>query len=42
MKPQVAREEVFKEVIKKSMGLIRASPVTSEGLPKYGTAVLSL
>ncbi|MEM1732913.1 MAG: aldehyde ferredoxin oxidoreductase family protein [Desulfurococcaceae archaeon] len=40
MKPQVAREEVFREVVKKSMGLIRASPVTSEGLPKYGTAVL--
>ncbi|MEM1638641.1 MAG: aldehyde ferredoxin oxidoreductase family protein [Desulfurococcaceae archaeon] len=40
MKPQVAKEEVFKEVVKKSMGLIRASPVTSEGLPKYGTAVL--
>ncbi|MEM1706276.1 MAG: aldehyde ferredoxin oxidoreductase family protein [Thermosphaera sp.] len=40
MKPQVAKEELFKETVKKSMELIRKSPVTSEGLPKFGTAVL--
>lgn len=40
MKPPIAREELFREVVKKSMEYVRRSPVTSEGLPKYGTAIL--
>lgn len=40
MKPPIAREEFFRDVVKKSMDLVRKSPVTSEGLPKYGTAIL--
>ncbi|MEM4717576.1 MAG: aldehyde ferredoxin oxidoreductase family protein [Desulfurococcaceae archaeon] len=39
-KPPIAREEVFREVVKKSIDLVKKSPVTSEGLPKYGTAIL--
>ncbi|ABN69774.1 aldehyde ferredoxin oxidoreductase [Staphylothermus marinus F1] len=40
MKPKVAKEEVFKEVVAKMVKKHRESPVTSEGLPKLGTAIL--
>ncbi|MEZ0290318.1 MAG: aldehyde ferredoxin oxidoreductase family protein [Sulfolobales archaeon] len=40
MKPSIADEARYKEVVARSNELIRKSPVTSEGLPKYGTAVL--
>ncbi|MEM0000503.1 MAG: aldehyde ferredoxin oxidoreductase family protein [Desulfurococcaceae archaeon] len=40
MKPPVASEEKLEEVAVKSMELIKKSPVTSQALPKYGTAVL--
>lgn len=40
MKPPIGNEALFKEVVVKSIDLIKKSPVTSEGLPKYGTAIL--
>jgi len=40
MRPKVANEEKFREVVAKSMELLKKSPITSEALPKYGTAVL--
>ena len=40
MKPPVAREELLEEVAVKSLEIIKKSPVTSQALPKYGTAVL--
>lgn len=39
-KVEVADEEGFKKVSKEALQKIRTNPVTSEGLPKYGTAVL--
>jgi aldehyde:ferredoxin oxidoreductase len=40
MKPKIADEEAFKEAMKKAVNKHKESPVTSEGLPKYGTAIL--
>ncbi|MEM4788293.1 MAG: aldehyde ferredoxin oxidoreductase family protein [Ignisphaera sp.] len=40
MKPPVADEDRLEEVALKSMELIKRSPLTSQSLPKYGTAVL--
>ncbi len=40
MKPKVAKEDKFREAIMKASKKHKESPVTSEGLPKYGTAVL--
>jgi aldehyde:ferredoxin oxidoreductase len=40
MAPKVANEEKFREAVEKSVELIKKSPITSEALPKYGTAVL--
>ncbi|MEM1525740.1 MAG: aldehyde ferredoxin oxidoreductase family protein [Ignisphaera sp.] len=40
MKPPVADEEKLEEVALKSMELVKRSPLTSQSLPKYGTAVL--
>ncbi|MCX8209252.1 MAG: aldehyde ferredoxin oxidoreductase family protein [Sulfolobales archaeon] len=40
MKPPIADEARFRKVVAKSMELIKKSPITSEALPKYGTAVL--
>ncbi|MEM0196601.1 MAG: aldehyde ferredoxin oxidoreductase family protein [Sulfolobales archaeon] len=40
MKPPIANEAKFREVVVKSMDLIKRSAITSEALPKYGTAVL--
>ncbi|WP_350309101.1 aldehyde ferredoxin oxidoreductase family protein [Ignisphaera cupida] len=40
MKPRVANEERLEEVALKSMDIIKKSPVTSQTLPKYGTAAL--
>ena len=39
-KPKVAKEGKFREAIAKAARKHRESPVTSEGLPKFGTAVL--
>ncbi|MHA1590096.1 MAG: aldehyde ferredoxin oxidoreductase family protein [Candidatus Njordarchaeales archaeon] len=39
-KVPIANEEKFREVLADSMDKIKKSPVTSESLPKYGTAVL--
>ncbi len=39
-KPKVAKEDEFREAVAKAMEKIKKSPVTSEALPKYGTAVL--
>ncbi|MEM1927494.1 MAG: aldehyde ferredoxin oxidoreductase family protein [Acidilobaceae archaeon] len=36
----VAREDAFREIVLKGMELAKKSPVTSQALPKYGTAVL--
>ncbi|MEM2852529.1 MAG: aldehyde ferredoxin oxidoreductase family protein [Ignisphaera sp.] len=40
MRPEVADEERLEEVAAKSLDIIKKSPVTSQSLPKYGTAVL--
>jgi len=40
MKPPVASEERLEEVAMKSLEIIKRSPVTSQTLPKYGTAAL--
>ncbi|OYT33691.1 aldehyde ferredoxin oxidoreductase [Archaeoglobales archaeon ex4484_92] len=39
-RPSVAKPEDFKKESKKAIEKLRQNPVTSEGLPKYGTAVL--
>ncbi len=39
-RPEPADPEKYKEVSKKAIEKIKNHPVTSEGLPKYGTAVL--
>jgi len=39
-RPKIAKQEMFTEVAKSVMKKIKESPVTSEALPKYGTAVL--
>lgn len=39
-KPKIAKPELFKEVVVEAMEKHKKSPVTSEALPKYGTAVL--
>jgi len=40
MRPPVADEERLEEVAMKSLDVIKKSPVTSQTLPKYGTAAL--
>jgi len=40
MKPPVADEAKLEEVAMKSLDIIKKSPVTSQTLPKYGTAAL--
>jgi len=40
MVPKVAKEDKLEEISEKSMDIIKKSPVTSQSLPKYGTAVL--
>lgn len=39
-KPKVAKEDAFREAVAKAAKKHRENPVTSEGLPKFGTAVL--
>ncbi|RLG61541.1 aldehyde ferredoxin oxidoreductase [Candidatus Geothermarchaeota archaeon] len=39
-KPKVAKPDLFKEAVMEESKKHRESPVTSEGLPKYGTAIL--
>ena len=39
-KVPIANEEKFREALKDAMDKIKKSPVTSEALPKFGTAVL--
>ncbi len=39
-RPEVAKPEELKEESKKALEKIKQNPVTGEGLPKYGTAVL--
>ncbi len=39
-KIEVAKEEEYKEAQKKALEKVRSHPVTSEGLPTYGTAIL--
>ncbi|MBO8179956.1 MAG: aldehyde ferredoxin oxidoreductase family protein [Archaeoglobus sp.] len=39
-RPEIARPEEFKAVSKEMLDKIKQNPVTGEGLPKYGTAVL--
>ncbi|MCS7108549.1 MAG: aldehyde ferredoxin oxidoreductase family protein [Sulfolobales archaeon] len=39
-KPPIANQSKFSEVVKEAMRKIKESPVTSESLPKYGTAIL--
>ncbi|MEM0362064.1 MAG: aldehyde ferredoxin oxidoreductase family protein [Sulfolobales archaeon] len=39
-KPPIANEDKFREIAREAMKKIKESPVTSESLPKYGTAVL--
>ena len=39
-KPPIAREDKFKEVSAKINKKIKENPVTGQGLPKYGTAIL--
>jgi aldehyde:ferredoxin oxidoreductase len=39
-RPQPAKPDEFDEVSKEAMNKIKANPVTGEGLPKYGTAIL--
>ncbi|MEM4842315.1 MAG: aldehyde ferredoxin oxidoreductase family protein, partial [Acidilobaceae archaeon] len=40
MKIPIANQEAFREAVLKGMELAKKSPVTSQALPKYGTAVL--
>ncbi len=39
-RPEVAKPDEFKEASKQALEKIRQNPVTGEGLPKYGTAIL--
>ncbi len=39
-RPQPAKPDEFDEVSKEAINKIRKNPVTGEGLPKYGTAIL--
>ncbi len=39
-RPRIAREDVFREASKIAMEKILKNPVTSQSLPRYGTAVL--
>ncbi len=39
-RPEPADQERYREVVKKAIEKIKSHPVTSEGLPRYGTAVL--
>lgn len=39
-RPEIAKPDEFKEESKKALEKIKQNPVTGEGLPKYGTAVL--
>ncbi|MET1123681.1 MAG: aldehyde ferredoxin oxidoreductase family protein [Archaeoglobaceae archaeon] len=39
-RPEVAKPEEFREASKRALEKIKQNPVTGEGLPKYGTAVL--
>ncbi len=39
-RPQPAKPDEFKEVSKEALEKVRKNPVTGEGLPKYGTAIL--
>lgn len=39
-RPEIAKPEEFKEASKQALEKIKQNPVTGEGLPKYGTAVL--
>jgi len=39
-RPQPAKPDEFNEVSKEAMNKIKTNPVTGEGLPKYGTAIL--
>lgn len=39
-KPKIADEEAFRFYVRECQKLIKESPVTSEGLPTYGTAIL--
>jgi aldehyde:ferredoxin oxidoreductase len=40
-KVPIAHEEKYKEVLKVAMDKVKANPVTSQGLPTYGTMVLN-
>ena len=40
MKPTIADEEKFREAVKANIDKLKKHPVTSDALPKYGTAVL--
>ncbi len=39
-RPEPAEPEKYKELVKKAIDKIKSHPVTSEGLPRYGTAIL--
>ncbi len=39
-RPEVARPDEFKRVSKEAIEKLKKDPVTGEGLPKYGTAIL--
>ncbi len=39
-RPEIAKEEEFREAAKSALEKIKQNPVTGEGLPNYGTAVL--
>lgn len=39
-RPEIAKPEEFKEASKEALDKIKENPVTGEGLPTYGTAVL--
>ncbi|NOY11566.1 MAG: aldehyde ferredoxin oxidoreductase family protein [Archaeoglobi archaeon] len=39
-RPEIAKPDEFKEATKSALDKIKQNPVTGEGLPKYGTAVL--
>lgn len=40
MKPEVARADEYRKLVTELSERIRKNPVTGEGLPKYGTAIL--
>jgi len=39
-RPKIGNEEKFREAVANAMKKIKENPVTSQGLPKYGTAIL--